>query len=222
MEGSSPIPFPAKPTHDSVVDGFIQSLDPWLIYALVAALTFGESAAFLSLVLPGEVGLVAAAALSNSAEVDPLLLAAVATLGALAGGVVGYVIGKRYGPRLLQWDPIARRLGTEIEELRPSLVGPRAAGLVALARFNQVTRALVPALAGMVGMGRTRFALANGLGALVWAGVFTSIGYFAAEWWQSTSGLIHAIAAATLVAGFGGWVLMRRRRRRSVRRPSSV
>ena len=203
------------------MEGFLQSLDPWLIYTVVAALTFGESAAFLSLVLPGEVGLVTAAALGNAAGVNPLILAGVATMAALVGGVVGYIAGERYGPRLMSWGPITRRLGPEIEELRPSLVGSGAALLVVAARFNQVTRAVVPALAGMVGMGRARFALANGLGALAWAAVFTAIGFFAAEWWQSTSGLVHAIAALALVTGLGGWYLMRRRRR-SVRRPSSA
>ncbi|HEX6221547.1 MAG TPA: DedA family protein [Acidimicrobiia bacterium] len=203
------------------MEAFLESLDPWLIYAVVAALTFGESAAFLSLVLPGEVGLVAAAALSASAGIDPLLLAGVATMGALVGGVVGYAIGRRYGQRLLQWDLIARRLGTEMEELRPSLVGSRAGVLVALARFNQVTRAIVPALAGMVEMGRTRFALANGLGALVWASVFTAMGYYAAEWWQSTSSMLHAIAAVVVVLGGAGWLLLRRKRRRSARHMSA-
>lgn len=204
------------------MESFLQSLDPWLIYAIVAALTFGESAAFLSLVLPGEVGLVTAAALGNAAGLNPVVLAGVAAVGALVGGVVGYVVGERYGPRLLGWPAIARRLGPEIEELRPSLVGSRAAFLVAVARFNQVTRAVVPALAGTVSMGRTRFALANGVGALVWAVVFTAVGYFAAEWWQSTSGLVHALAAAVLVGGLGGWLIVRRRRRRSARRPSSA
>lgn len=208
--------------HDSLVESFLQSLDPLLVYAVVALLTFGESAAFLSLVLPGEVGLVAAAALGASAGVDPLLLAAVATLGALVGGVVGYIIGERYGPRLLEWDPIAMRLGPEIEEIRPSLIGSKAAALVVLARFNQVTRAVVPAAAGMVGMGRTRFAVANGLGALLWAGVFTAVGYFAAEWWQSTSGLVHAFAAVALFVGLGMWLFLRRSRRRSQRTPSST
>lgn len=204
------------------METFLESLDPWLIYVVIAALTFGESAAFLSLVLPGEVGLVAAAALSGSAGVDPLMLVGVATLGALVGGVVGYAIGHRYGMRLMRWGPIAKRLGSEMEELHPSLVGPKAGVLVGLARFNQVTRAVVPALAGMVEMGRTRFALANALGALVWASVFTAIGYYAAEWWQSTSGIVHAVAAVALVFGVGGWWLFRWRRRRSVRRTSAA
>lgn len=192
---------------------FLASLDPWSIYLIVGLLTFGESAAFVSLVFPGEVGLVAAAALGISAGVDPFLLASVAALGALLGGVLGYSIGRRYGRRLVTWDPIARRLGERMAHLGPMLAGPEAGALVAVARFNQVTRAVVPALAGMAEMGRVRFTVANGVGALLWAAVFTAIGFYAAEWWRNTSGLVHLILAITLVVGTSAWFLTRARRR---------
>jgi membrane-associated protein len=195
------------------VDGFISSLDPWLIYVLVALLTFGESAAFISLVFPGEVALVAAAALGLSAGVDPFLLAGVATIGALAGGLFGYAIGRRYGPRLMRWGPLSRRLGDRMTQLRPLLTGPEAGPLVAVARFNQITRAVVPALAGMAEMGRVRFAIANGVGALIWASVFTAIGFYAAEWWHSTSQFVHLVMGGVIVLGIGGWWITRRRKR---------
>lgn len=197
------------------MEAFIASLDPWLIYVVVAVLTFGESAAFLSLVFPGEIALVAAAALGVSAGVDPVLLAGVATIGALAGGIFGYAMGRRYGPRLMKWDPIDRRLGPRMAELRPMLGGPEAGALVAVARFNQITRAVVPALAGMAEMGRVRFAIANGIGALIWAALFTAVGYYAAEWWRSTSGLVHLVMAAVVVVGVGAWLLVRWRRKSS-------
>lgn len=198
------------------MEAFIASLDPWLIYLVVAVLTFGESAAFISLVFPGEIALVAAAALGVSAGVDPWLLAAVASVGALTGGLFGYAVGRRYGPRLVSWGPIARRLGERMEELRPMLGGPEAGALVAVARFNQITRAVVPALAGMAQMGRVRFAVANGVGAIIWAALFTAIGYYAAEWWRSTSGLVHLVMAAALVVSVGSWFLLRRRRKGSL------
>jgi membrane protein DedA with SNARE-associated domain len=197
------------------MEAFIASLDPWLIYVVVAFLTMGESAAFLSLVFPGEVALVAAAALGLSAGVDPIILGAVATVGALVGGLLGYAIGRRYGSRLLQWEPIDRRLGRRMAELRPMLASSEAGPLVAVARFNQITRALVPALAGMAGMGRLRFAVANGVGALIWAALFTAIGYYFAEWWRSTSGLVHLIMALVVFASIGGWLLSRWRRKRN-------
>jgi membrane protein DedA with SNARE-associated domain len=195
------------------MEALLASLDPWLIYLVVGALTFGESAAFLSLVFPGEIALVAAAALGLPAGVGPIELAAVATLGSVAGGAFGYGIGRRYGPGLMSWEPISRRLGAKMVELRPMLSGPEAGALVTVARFNQITRALVPALAGMAEMGRMRFAVANGIGALLWASVFTAIGYYAAEWWRSTSGSVHIAMAVILLSGFGGWLVLRWRRR---------
>lgn len=195
------------------MEEFLASLDPWLIYGFIALMTFGESAAFLSLVFPGEVALVAAAALGVSAGVDPVILGAVATVGALLGGLVGYAIGRRYGPRIIRWEPIDRRLGRRMAELRPMVGGPEAGALVAVARFNQITRAVVPALAGMAEMGRLRFAVANGVGALVWAVLFTAVGYYAAEWWRSTSGVVHIVMAAVVAIGAGWWLVGRWRRK---------
>lgn len=195
------------------VEAFLSSLDPWLIYTVVALLTFGESAAFLSLVFPGEVGLVAAAAVGTTAGVNPWALAGVATVGALLGGLFGYALGSRYGPRLMRWEPIERRFGDRMRELRPVLAGSDASALVGVARFNQVTRAIVPALAGMAEMGRVRFAVANGIGALIWAGAFTAIGHYAAEFWRSTSGLVHLVGAVLLVGAAALWLVARSRRR---------
>ncbi len=194
---------------------FFSSLDPWLIYLIVGLLTLGESAAFLSLVFPGEVALIAAAALGVAAGIDPVVLAGVATVGAVVGGLVGYAIGRRYGSRLVAWDPISRRLGDRMTDLRPLLSGQEAGALVAVARFNQVTRAVVPALAGMAEMARVRFAVANGIGALVWASVFTAIGYYAAEWWHNTSGVVHIAMAFALIGGLVSWLVYRRRRQTS-------
>jgi membrane-associated protein len=193
------------------VEDFLASLDPWLIYSVVAVLTFGESAAFLSLVFPGEVGLVAAAAVGATAGVEPWALAGVATVGALAGGLAGYAIGRRYGPRLMGWDPIERRLGARMRELGPVLAGSDATALVGVARFNQVTRAVVPALAGMAEMGRARFAVANGIGALIWAAAFTAIGHYAAEFWHSTSGLVHLVGGGVIVLAVSLWLWLRSR-----------
>jgi membrane protein DedA with SNARE-associated domain len=100
-------------------------------------------------------------------------------------------------------------------ELRPMLAGAEAGPLVAVARFNQITRAVVPALAGMAGMGRLRFAVANGVGALIWAALFTAIGYYFAEWWRSTSGLVHLVMAIVVFASIAGWLLARWRRKRN-------
>lgn len=119
-----------------------------------------------------------------STGVDPFFLVGVATTGAVAGGLLGYWLGAPYRPKILAWDPVERRLASRIAELRPLVCGGEAGGLVAVARFNQITRAVVPALAGMAGMGRARVVVANTVGPVICAGAFTAVGYYAAEWWR--------------------------------------
>lgn len=187
---------------------FFAGLDPWLIYLAIGLLTFGESAAFLGLVLPGEVGLVAAAAIASAQGLDLVTLATVAAIGSAVGGMVGYEIFRR-GTRLRNWRPIAARLG-DIERWRADRSEVATAGLVAASRFNQVTRALIPAMAGLTRVSRPLFAVANLAGAALWATVFTATGYFAAEWWASTSGTVHFVVGAVIVAGIVAWALLRR------------
>jgi membrane protein DedA with SNARE-associated domain len=64
-------------------------------------------------------------------------------------------------------------------------------------------------------MGKVRFAVANGLGALLWAALFTAVGFYAAEWWRSTSGLVHIVMAVAALAAASSWLMLRRRRRGS-------
>ena len=193
------------------MESFLASLDPWVVYLVVGALTFGESAAFLGLILPGEVALVAAAAIASAMGVDPFVLGVVAAATASVGGLVGYEVGRRYGRRLVAWDPIARRMGGSLGRLADGIVAARSAmALVIAGRFNQVTRAAVPGLAGMAPMPWYRFAAANAIGAVLWSASFTAIGFLAAEWWRESSGSFQVVLAAGLAAAIGGWVAFTR------------
>lgn len=62
--------------------------------------------------------LAAAAALSFSSGVDPIVLAGVAVVSASVGGLFGYAIGRRYGARIVRWQPVQRRIGHRMAELR--------------------------------------------------------------------------------------------------------
>lgn len=188
------------------MDAFLSSLDPWMVYWTVGLLAFGESAAFLGLVMPGEVALVAAAALASTMGIDPVLLALVAGVASTAGGLVGFEMGRRYGEPMMQWRPIRRRFGRAAVRFARRLDGVGADSLVTVSRFNQVSRAVVPVLAGMSPMTRSRFAVFNAVGAVSWAAVFSLIGFFAAEWWRASSMSVQAVAAAAFAAAVGAWV----------------
>ncbi|HSJ34157.1 MAG TPA: VTT domain-containing protein [Acidimicrobiia bacterium] len=187
------------------MENFLAGLDPIVIYMVVGGLAFGESVSFLSFFLPGEVALVTAAALAGPVGTDPVVLGGVAVVAAAAGGWCGYELGRRYGPGLMKWRPIAGRVDERLAHLDRALQRGSGIAVVIAGRFNQFTRALVPAVAGIARMPRHRFMWANLAGAIAWGVGFTLIGHVAAEWWRNTSGTAHVLMAVVMASIAGAW-----------------
>ena len=101
-------------------------------------------------------------------------------IAAVLGNVLGYYIGRWIGPALFRpregfwgrvFDP--RRV-TQTHELMERY-GPRA---LVLARFVPFVRTFITWIAGIARMDFRRFILWTGIGAVVWAGGLTVLGYF--------------------------------------------
>ncbi|MFF0903771.1 UNVERIFIED_CONTAM: DedA family protein [Kocuria sp. CPCC 205316] len=160
---------------DAVVEALFE-LSGWPVYALVLVLVFLESAVFLGLFLPGETALLMAGLLAGAGNLSVAVLVPAAVVAAVAGNQVGYLIGLYFGPRLRQ-TALGRLIGPSRWEKALDLVGRRGVGAVFAARWITVVRALVPPVAGMIGMPQRKFLLANVLGAVSWAPTVVLIGY---------------------------------------------
>lgn len=173
----------------------ILGLGGTVAYVVVGLLAFGEAAAFVGLVLPGELAVLLGGVLASQGRVSlPVVLATVA-VAAIAGDSAGYEIGRRWGPRLLDW-PIVRRHAGTIREAEQYL-RHRGGLMVFLGRWTSVLRAIVPGVAGMSRMPYRRFFAFNVLGGVAWATAFTLGGYVAGE------SFVHVEAAT----GLGSWLL---------------
>ena len=98
------------------------------------------------------------------------------SLAAFAGDQVGYLIGRRLGPRLLS-RPQSRLLDPAHLERASSFFdrhGPRA---VILARFVPVARTFTPPAAGAGQMPYRRFVAYNAAGAVAWCASLLAAGY---------------------------------------------
>lgn len=151
-------------------------LSGWPVYALVLVLVFLESAVFLGLFLPGETALLMAGLLAGAGNLSLVVLLPAAVVAALAGNQVGYLIGRCFGPRLRR-TALGRLIGDSRWDRALELVGRRGVGAVFAARWITVVRALVPPVAGMIGMPQRKFLLANALGAVSWAPAVVLIGF---------------------------------------------
>ena len=132
--------------------------------------------------LPGDSILFLAGAFcaTKAGSSDPHLNLAQVVIGAFVAAVLGaqlgYAIGRRYGTRLFK--PHARLFKTEYLEQAEDFFGKRGPRAVVLARFIPFVRTIVPMLAGAGRMPRRSYAIANVVGAALWAVGITLLGFW--------------------------------------------
>jgi membrane protein DedA with SNARE-associated domain len=156
---------------------FVKTHEAWAA-PVVFALAFGESLAFISLLIPAWAALVGIGMLIASGGLSfwPVWIAG--ALGAAFGDWLSYWIGVKLGPPVAQIWPLSRH---------PDLI-PRGERFVKnwgalgifIGRFFGPLRASVPLVAGIFAMPIMRFQLANFTSAFVWAAVLLTIGDLAA------------------------------------------
>ena len=188
------------PDTNQLLTDLSDSLGAWT-YALVAALAFLETAAFVGLVAPGETALVLGGVVAARGQVDlPLLLIAV-WAAAAAGDLTSYLLGRRLGPDFL----LARgaRLGVtprRLERVERFIQrhGPKA---VLIGRFVGIVRAVAPFLAGASRLAPRRFIPWSLLGTLAWSALFTLVGYaFSHSFESAASTVSHAALGGAVLA----------------------
>jgi len=194
----------------------ILGLGGTLAYVVIALLAFGEAAAFVGLVLPGEIAVVLGGVLASQGRVSLPLLLVVVAVAAIAGDSAGYEIGRRWGPKLLEFRTARRHAQTIADAER--YLQDRGGLMIFLGRWTSVLRAVVPGLAGMGRMPYPRFFVFNVIGGIAWTVAFGMAGYAAGESYhyiESATGWGSWIVTGLVIAGFTlGWVARRRRRSR--------
>nr|WP_206328380.1 DedA family protein [Streptomyces sp. S3(2020)] len=156
----------------------------------------------LGIPLPGEIILVSSALLaSQHGEIDPFILGACASAGAIIGDSIGYAIGRKGGRPLLAW--LGRKFPKHFSEghIATAERSFEKWGMWAVffGRFVALLRIFAGPLAGVLRMPYWKFLTANVLGGILWAGGTTAVIYYVgivAESWLkrfSWLGLVLAV-----------------------------
>ncbi|MEV4757083.1 DedA family protein [Micromonospora sp. NPDC049559] len=187
-----------------------------VVYLLVGALVFVEDALFVGFVIPGETAAILGGVAAGLGHVSLTLMIIVVVLAAVVGDSVGYEVGRRFGPRLLD-HRLLRHRRERVESARQLLVR-RGGRAVFLGRFVAFFRAVMPALAGAANMPYHRFLAFNAAGGLVWGGGSVIAGYLAGNSYQTVEryigrGSAIAVAAVAVVALVAWRIRVRRRER---------
>lgn len=165
--------------------------------------------------VPGETVLIAAAFYAGIGHLSIWLVALVGFCGAVLGDNIGFAIGEYGG------HPLVERYGRYIF-LTPARIAKaedffnrKGGRIVVIARFVEGLRQANGIIAGLSNMRWPRFISYNALGAALWVGMWSAIGYFGGQhigtFLRYQLYLTLAVLAALLI--FVAVKLMQRRRR---------
>jgi membrane protein DedA with SNARE-associated domain len=208
--------------------GFLASLAPLLNHygylalgGLILVEDFGVPA-------PGESILIAASVYAGAGRLNIVAVGVIAVLAAVAGDNIGYAIG-RYGGHALvlrfgKYVLLTRERMDKAERFFRRYGGQ----IVVVARFIEGLRQLNGIIAGTAEMPWPRFLVFNTLGATLWVGVWSTVGYLAgnniASVYSSVTrySIYLLIGLGVLVAAWIARAVLRRRRRAAAAGPGSL
>jgi membrane-associated protein len=189
------------------------SLPVWLGLLVVFALPALESSAFVGFVFPGEIAVLLGGVAAGQGHLPLAAVLAAAIGGAAAGDAIGYLVGQRWGRRILD-SAVGRLVKAEHLDRAAAVLARRGGPAVLIGRFTVALRVVVPGLAGMARMPYRTFAIFNLAGAVAWGSAVVLAGYLAGNSWHTVEHVITGVGvglAVAVVAGLLGALLLRRR-----------
>jgi membrane-associated protein len=151
------------------------NLHGWEAYLLVGALVFAEASILIGFFFPGETAVILGGVAASRGHINIVILIVVVVGCGIAGDSVGYLVGEKWGRRLIQTKFLRKR--RRLLDAVFNQLNRRGAIAVFLSRFTAFLRAAVPGLAGISSMPYRVFLPANAAGGLIWGTGFCLLGY---------------------------------------------
>ncbi|HEY4735744.1 MAG TPA: DedA family protein [Gemmatimonadaceae bacterium] len=177
-------------------------------YPVLLALVLLES---LGVPLPGEIALVTAAAYASLGHISIYVVIALAAIGAIVGGVLGYWIGIKGGlPLVAHYGGYIGVRKSHIDKAH-AFFEKNGAKTILFGRFIALLRTWAALVAGAACMSFPTFVIFNTIGSIVWAVVFGWLGYYFGhdlpllESYISRVSLFLLIALAIAIPAFIVW-----------------
>ena len=198
------------------IQEWLDTVPAALVYAVVALVIGLES---LGVPLPGEIVLVSAALMSSQhGGINPIVLGACASIGAVVGDSIGYAIGRKGGRPLLAW--LGKKFPRHFSEGHVATAERSftkwGMWAVFFGRFVALLRIFAGPLAGVLHMPYWKFLIANFLGGVIWAGGTTAVIYYlgvVAESWLKQFSYLGLVAAVLI--GVASMLIVKRKAKKA-------
>lgn len=153
------------------------ALAPWVVL-LVCGIIFAETGLLIGFFLPGDSMLFTAGLLvaTGTIKVNIWAFVGLIIIAAIIGNQIGYLIGSKAGPAIFN-KPNSRLFRRENVESAHAFFEKHGGKALILARFVPIIRTFVPVIVGVAQMDKRKFFFYNVIGALLWGGGVTLLGY---------------------------------------------
>ncbi|MCX5493310.1 DedA family protein [Kaistia dalseonensis] len=178
----------------------------WAVF--LTAMT--ESLAIVGIFVPGTAILIAVGSVAGLGHVSLGAVIFFAILGAIIGDGISYWLGHRYKALIPTVWPFRQRPG--ILALGEAFFRSHGAKSVFIGRFVPTIRAIIPLVAGIVGMKPARFYVANVLSAAVWGPAHILPGAFiglSLDWLDLPADRVVPWSIGAIVVALLGYVLFK-------------
>jgi len=179
----------------------VRGLIEWGGTVLVCVIVFVETGMFVGFFLPGDSLLVTAGVFAASGQLKLASLLTFATLCAIAGDQIGYLVGRKAGQGLYSREDsrfFKKRHLEQAHEFYETYGGKT----IILARFVPIIRTFCPPVAGAAGMSYTRYLAYDIVGGILWVWGTVLLGYGLGRSVPNIDKRIHYVIAAVIVASF--------------------
>lgn len=175
-------------------------LNHWFYGILILAAML-EASPLFGLVVPGQLIMIIGGFLVKRGILDLGDTILFAALGAILGDLIGYGLGRKYGISFITTYGKYFFFRKEHFEKTKKVMEQHAGKTLILGRFNSLTRAFAPFVAGSTKIPLGKFLIYNVLGGIGWAVCFVLLGFWFGKSYETVSRYIGpAIILATVVS----------------------
>ncbi|MED4351923.1 VTT domain-containing protein [Schinkia azotoformans] len=147
-------------------------------YGIVFLIVFVETGIVIFPFLPGDSLLFASGALSAMGAFNIVLLFIIFFFAAVIGDTVNYHIGRKVGTTISHGSFMGRLINQDKMIRAGNFFNKHGGKTILIARFMPFIRTFIPFIAGASRMKYSYFLVYNVVGAALWVGICTILGYF--------------------------------------------
>ena len=184
---------------DKILNLPIQVLQLWG-YPIVFLAALLEASPFFGILIPGQTIVMIGGFYAKLDVLNIYYVIVLSSLGAIIGDLIGYVLGRAYGYSFIRDYGKYFFFKKEYFKRTKELMNEHTGKTIIIGRFNSITRAFAPFVAGSSKVPCKKFLFYNIVGGISWGVFFSLVGYIFGKAYKIASRYIDGFLAAFFIA----------------------